>query len=68
MMTAPTIAVPAAHVVAGAAPAGLNEAQLLAWKRLEHARAAIADLTPLDPDWLAMERRHEQFARLDGDN
>lgn len=65
-MTAPTIAASASPTEAGAAPGGLNEAQLLVWKRLEAARAARTDLTPLDPDWLSMERRAEQHARLNG--
>jgi hypothetical protein len=53
---------------AGAAPAGLNEAQLLVFKRLEAHRAAIADLTPLDPDFPHMERLAEQHARLTGED
>lgn len=65
-MTAATLTAPA--YVAGAAPAGLNEAQLAVWQRLEAARAAIAALPPLDADWLRMERRAEQHARLDGDD
>ena len=67
-MTTTTTAVPASRVEAGAAPAGLTEAQLLVWKRLEAARAALTTLTPLDPDWLDMERRAEQHARLNGDD
>jgi hypothetical protein len=67
MSVATVNTVPASGMEAGT-PAELNEAQLLVWKRLEHARAAITDLTPLDPDWLAMERRHEQHARLNGED
>lgn len=53
---------------AGAAPAGLNPAQLQTWARMEAARFAQALLPPLDPDYLAGERRAEQHARLNGDD
>lgn len=49
-------------------PAGLTEPQLLALKRLETARAAIADLEPLDPDYLAAERYAEQLRRWNGED
>lgn len=65
-MTAATLTAAPAPTRAGAAPAGLNEAQLLAWARMEAARFAQALLPPLDPDVLDMERRAEQAARLNG--
>lgn len=58
----------ASATTAGAVPAGLTEPQLLAWKRLEAARAAIADLEPLDPDYLAAERYAEQLLRWNGED
>jgi hypothetical protein len=51
----------ATHVVAGAAPAGLNEAQNLAFKRLQTAHAEMAALSPLDPDHLFAERYFERW-------
>lgn len=51
----------AALVVADAAPAGLNEAQALAAKQLQAARAAMAVLAPLDPDHLFAERYFERW-------
>lgn len=67
-MSAPTIAASALPTRAGAAPAGLNTAQLQTWARLEAARFAQAFLPPLDPDFLQMERRAGQFARLNGED
>ena len=67
-MTASTIAVPLAPTARGTAPAGLTEPQLLVWNRLEAMRADISTLTPLDPDWLSMERRAAQHARLTGED
>lgn len=67
-MTASTTAVPAAHVVAGTAPAGLNPAQHRAWQRLQAARTAPAALPPLDAAYLADEARYERLARLNGED
>lgn len=41
---------------AGSAPAGLTPAQTRAWERLEAARAAMAQVPPLDPDEVFAER------------
>jgi hypothetical protein len=60
-VSAPQSAVPTTSVVVGAAPAGLNEAQALAWKRLHVARDAMAAQPPLDPDDLFAERYCERW-------
>jgi hypothetical protein len=62
-MTGQTTAAPA--TTAGAAPAALNPAQARVWARLNAPQPARE---PLDADWLEMERRAEQHARLDGDH
>lgn len=65
-MAATTTAAPAPSGV-GVAPAGLTPAQTRAWVRLQAARAAMAQLPPLDPEYLAAERSYEQLKRLNGD-
>lgn len=65
---AATVTAALAHARAGAAPAGLNPAQLKVWARLEAARFALALLPPLDPDVLDADRRAEQAARLNGND
>ena len=67
-MATTTTAVSAALVVAGAAPAGLTPAQHRAWERCEAARAAMAQLPPLDPDVLAGEAYYVRLARRNGDD
>ncbi|MBR7832450.1 hypothetical protein KDL01_04230 [Actinospica durhamensis] len=65
-MAATTTAVPAPSG-AGSAPAGLTPAQTRAWERLQAARAAMAQVPPLDPEFLAAERSYERLRRLNGD-
>lgn len=47
--------------VHAAAPAGLNAAQLGAWRRVVAARAVLAELEPLDADYLAGEAYFERL-------
>lgn len=68
-MTATTTAAPTAISPAvGAAPAGLTPAQTRVCERLQAARAAMAQLPPLDPAYLADEARYERLARLNGED
>jgi hypothetical protein len=52
----------------GAAPAGLNLAQMAAWQRLQQARTALADLEPLEDDYLAAEHAWEAWRRWSGED
>lgn len=60
-MTSVRSAASAPFTGVGAAPAGLNEAQTLAVKRLQEARADMAALPPLDPDEAFAERYYTRW-------
>lgn len=67
MTLAVTVAASPASGRVGAAPAGLNPAQLAAFERLQAARAARTT-QPLDLDYLADEAAWERNRRWSGED